>query len=94
MKTPETGAELEALKRRCGTATRLWGRTFSGLTAMTFREKGEAALHRVWHDVLTEPPGRALSRRTGEAWHRQGPARGRRREVSLLHEPHRGPLLC
>ena len=54
MKTPETGAELEALKRRCGTATRLWGRTFSGLTAMTFREKGEAALHRVWHDVLTD----------------------------------------
>jgi len=55
MRTPETGAELETLKSRYGTATRLWGRTFSGLTAMTFREKGEAAIHRLWHDVLATP---------------------------------------
>lgn len=54
MRVPETGAELEALERSYGIATRLWGRMFSGLTAIAFREKGEAALHRLWHDVLTD----------------------------------------
>lgn len=54
MRIPETGTELETLKHRYGTATRLWGRTFSGLTAMTFREKGEAALLKLWYDVLTD----------------------------------------
>ena len=57
MRTAETGAELEALKHRYGTATKLWGRTFSGLTAMTFREKGEAALHRLWYDLLVDHQG-------------------------------------
>lgn len=53
MPVPETGAELEALKTRLGTATRFWSRAFSGLTALTWREKGEAAVHRLWHEVLT-----------------------------------------
>ena len=54
MRTPETGAELERLEHLYGIGTRLWGRMFSGLTAITFREKGEAALHKLWHDVLVD----------------------------------------
>lgn len=57
MRTPETGEALERLEHQCGIATRLWGRTFSGLTVITFREKGEAALHKLWHDVLVDHQG-------------------------------------
>jgi hypothetical protein len=57
MRIPETGEALEQLEHQCGIATRLWGRMFSGLTAITFREKGEPALHRLWHDVLVDHQG-------------------------------------
>ena len=40
------------LARRCAISTRMWGRMFSGLTAVTYRELGEAALHKLWFDVL------------------------------------------
>jgi hypothetical protein len=57
MREPETGAALERLEHQYGIATRFWGRMFSALTAITFREKGEAALHRLWHDVLVDHQG-------------------------------------
>lgn len=53
MHAPLTPEELDLLRHQHGTATRLWGRMFSGLTAVTFREKGEAAVHKLWHEVLT-----------------------------------------
>ena len=53
MHAPLTPEELDLLRHQYGTATRLWGRMFSGLTAVTYREKGEAAVHRLWHEVLT-----------------------------------------
>ena len=46
-------AELELLTHQCGVSTRLWGRMFSGLTAVTFSEKGHQAVHKLWHEVLT-----------------------------------------
>ncbi len=48
--TPE---ELSEVKHQCGVSTRLWGRMFSGLTAITYREKGRQAVHNLWHEVLT-----------------------------------------
>lgn len=53
MRIPETGEDLVRLEHQYGIATRMWGRMFSGLTAITFREKGEPALNRLWYDVLT-----------------------------------------
>jgi len=44
---------ITRLRMRADLATKLWGRTFSGLTCMTFREKGEPALHRLWFLVLS-----------------------------------------
>ncbi|MCP5151912.1 MAG: hypothetical protein H6982_14210 [Chromatiales bacterium] len=52
MRETETGAALEALEQRTGLSTRLWSRAFAGLTAVTFRERGEEAVHRLWYDVL------------------------------------------
>lgn len=46
-------AELDQLRHQCSVSTRLWGRMFSGLTALTYREKGNLAVHKLWHDVLT-----------------------------------------
>ena len=46
-------AELELLTHQCGVSTRLWGRMFSGLTAVTFSEKGHQAFHKLWYEVLT-----------------------------------------
>jgi len=53
MHKPLTAAELEILTHQCDVSTRLWGRMFSGLTAVTFSEKGHQAVHKLWHDVLT-----------------------------------------
>ena len=39
---------LDKLRLDCELAAKFWGRTFSGLGAMTYREKGEAALGRLW----------------------------------------------
>lgn len=39
---------LDSLRLDCELAAKFWGRTFSGLGAMTYREKGEAALARLW----------------------------------------------
>ena len=44
---------LSELRADCLLASKLWGRTFSALTAMTWREKGEEAVHRLWFQVLT-----------------------------------------
>ena len=43
---------LSEVRIDCMAATKLWGRTFSALTAMTLREKGEEAVHRLWFDLL------------------------------------------
>lgn len=48
-----TAEELDQLRHQFGVATRLWGRMFSGLTAVTYREKGRDALHKLWYEVLT-----------------------------------------
>lgn len=45
--------DLERLKARCVLSTKLWGRTFAGLTAMTYRERGSDDLHSLWFKVLT-----------------------------------------
>lgn len=39
---------LEGLRLDCELAAKFWGRTFSGLGAMVYREKGAAALGRLW----------------------------------------------
>ncbi len=44
---------LSELRADCLLATKLWGRTFSALTALTLREKGEDAVHRLWFQLLT-----------------------------------------
>ncbi|MFN0043613.1 MAG: hypothetical protein ACKVSF_10435 [Alphaproteobacteria bacterium] len=43
---------LDRVRARCVLSTKLWGRTFSGLTCVTFRERGADALHKLWFDVL------------------------------------------
>ena len=57
MDETESGASLEDLKRRCAIASKLWGRIFAGLGAMTYREKGHDALHRLYRDVLSRHQG-------------------------------------
>jgi hypothetical protein len=47
----------ERLKVKCGLAAKFWGRSFSALTAMTFREKGEDAIHKLWFLLLTSHQG-------------------------------------
>jgi hypothetical protein len=47
------GPIFSNLRADCLLAAKLWGRTFSALTAMTFREKGEEAVHRLWFQLLT-----------------------------------------
>ncbi|MGE0093426.1 MAG: hypothetical protein AB7M05_10750 [Alphaproteobacteria bacterium] len=44
---------LETTRKRCVLSTKLWGRTFSGLTCMTFRHRGAETLHKLWFNVLT-----------------------------------------
>jgi hypothetical protein len=44
---------LSELRAYCLLATKLWGRTFSALTALTLREKGEDAVHRLWFQLLS-----------------------------------------
>ena len=44
---------LERLRVKCGVAAKFWGRTLSALTAITFREKGEDAIHKLWFLPLT-----------------------------------------
>ena len=46
--------DLGKLQRDCELAAKLWGRTFSGLGAMTFREKGEAAIGQLWVLLLSQ----------------------------------------
>ena len=48
-----SSAELEVLTHQCGVSTRLWGRMFSGLTAVTYNDKGHDAVHKLWYEVLT-----------------------------------------
>ncbi|MFO0996072.1 MAG: hypothetical protein U1F33_05255 [Alphaproteobacteria bacterium] len=47
-----TEESLERTRQRCTLSTKLWGRSFAGLTCMTYRERGAAALHKLWFDVL------------------------------------------
>lgn len=43
---------IEDLRADALLAEKFWGRTFSGLTAITFREKGDAAFRQLWFDTL------------------------------------------
>ena len=43
---------LESLRADSLLAEKLWGRMFSGLTAVTFREKGDTAFRQLWFDTL------------------------------------------
>lgn len=47
----------EAVKRDCALATMVWGKMFSGLTAVTYSEKGADALHKLWFLFLTTHQG-------------------------------------
>jgi hypothetical protein len=44
---------LSELRARCEIAAKLWGRTLSALTAMTFREKGNETFQTLWSRILT-----------------------------------------
>jgi hypothetical protein len=48
-----TTATLSELRSDCLVAAKVWGRTFSALTAITLRERGEEAVHRLWFQLLT-----------------------------------------
>jgi hypothetical protein len=50
--TLSTKRTVSELRDDCALASKLWSRTFSALTAMTFREKGEDALTRLWIGFL------------------------------------------
>lgn len=43
---------MNSLRRDCDLAAKFWGRTFSGLGAVTYREKGEAAIKELWVKLL------------------------------------------
>ena len=45
---------LPELKADCALAAKLWGRTFSALTAITLREKGAESIHRLWFQLLLQ----------------------------------------
>lgn len=47
----------EQVRRDCDLATMVWGKMFSGLTAVTYAEKGADALHRLWFLFLTTHQG-------------------------------------
>src|SRR5690625_5203402 len=44
---------LEELRDRSALATTYFSRMFSALTAITFREKGEGAVNRLWYRALS-----------------------------------------
>lgn len=48
-----TDEELARTRARCNLSTKLWGRSFAGLTAITYRERGSDAVHDLWFKVLT-----------------------------------------
>lgn len=45
-------ADIRALRADCDLANKFWGRTFSVISAMTYREKGEEAVKRLWLMML------------------------------------------
>ncbi len=47
-------AQLERLRRDTEIAAKFWGRIFSGLGAMTYRERGEAGLSKLWVMLLSQ----------------------------------------
>lgn len=47
----------DVAKRDCALATMVWGKMFSGLTAVTYAEKGADALHKLWFLFLTTHQG-------------------------------------
>lgn len=48
-----TDSQLERLRYHTGLATKLWGRTFSALNAVTYREKGTDAAYRLYIEFLS-----------------------------------------
>ena len=54
---PMSKRSEEEVKQDCALATMLWGKMFSGLTAVTYGEKGADALHRLWFLFLTTHQG-------------------------------------
>ncbi|MGW3470694.1 hypothetical protein ACWDKQ_20070 [Saccharopolyspora sp. NPDC000995] len=52
-----TTTELAELRFSSALSTTFFSRMFSALTAMTFREKGEAAANKLWFEVLTNHQG-------------------------------------
>lgn len=55
--TQATTDDLEALRFRSALSTAFFSKMFSALTAVTFREKGEAAANKLWFEVLTNHQG-------------------------------------
>ena len=49
-----TDDEFRILHDRCELAAKIWSRTFSGLGAVTFREKGEKGVCDLWSNLLRE----------------------------------------
>lgn len=49
--------DLDVLRARSQLSTTFFSRMFSALTAVTFREKGEDAVNRLWFEVLTSHQG-------------------------------------
>lgn len=47
-------ADLARLESNCLLASKLWGRTFSALTAITYREKGPDAFYKLWMTFLSK----------------------------------------
>lgn len=45
------------VRHDCAISTMVWGKMFSGLTAVTYAEKGADALHRLWFRFLTTHQG-------------------------------------
>jgi len=46
--------DITALRGQCRLANKFWGRTFSALGAMTYREKGEEAVKHLWVLLLRQ----------------------------------------
>lgn len=49
-----TEADLCELRSNCELATKIWGRTFSALGAITHREKGAEAVGKLWVNLLRQ----------------------------------------
>lgn len=52
-----TGDDIQRLRTDCELAAKLWGRTFSALGAITYREKGEDAITELWVRLLRQHQG-------------------------------------